>query len=657
MTSTSKLFVRPRRPRQASGDGSQGVRVAQIVARPSIKSRIRCRRLHRDDGYAIALTGLLIIPILAFTGFAVDLGAWYARAAQIQRAAEAAALAGARYMPNFSRAEQEARAVATKNGFTNGVNGVTVAVSQIPGNSSRIRVTITDPAVSQYFSKLFRSSVEIERLATGELIRPIPMGSPRNFLGTNQLNSSFGSQFVENFWLSVSGYCARREHGDRLTPRTDANGGSGSNSSDSANQGYFRGCVPGAASTPSGNVVANPEYTDQGYFYAVETLSGLSSSWTLQMYDGPHCQYEKTNSQSSNDSGAGNRQNVGTNPNWRGAWSASTQYNQGDVVRYNGRSWIARNTNTGVTPPSVSAQSNGSWSLVARRLYEVIIRDKDRPDDPSQATVLYSIVLDPSTMCKLSNGSDDWRMRWKNVYTFSAAQLAAPSRYFVQVRPLQSETNLQEGQNQFSFRLARNGSFSPCSDDPTISGYSSDCLRLYALSHLGVYANAGGSNPTFYLAEISPEYNNHTLEVELWDPAEGAIAIRLLNPLDQAVAFTWEIACQDGSYQSETGSSCSGENAPQGGYGPGSPDYSGNGKDVSGNVATSLRPWGGRNGQIGKYSGRMLRLKYQLPADMSAAYGGYRWWKIQYVVGSRVGDRTTWSVLVKGDPVRLVPNT
>jgi hypothetical protein len=609
------------------------------------------------------MTALMIVPILAFTGFAVDLGAWYARAAQIQRAADAAALAGARYMPNFARAEAEARTVAAKNGFIDGVNGVSVQVSQVPGNSSRIRVTIEDPRVSQYFSKLFRPTVEIERLSTGELIRPIPMGSPRNFLGTNTMNSGFGSQYVENFWLSVSGYCARREHGDRITPRADAVGGDGS-SGDSASQSNFAGCVPGAPSKPSGSgpVLANPDYTPNGYFYAVETLRGSSSSWTLQMYDGPHCGYESRSSDSNptGDSGAGDAAAVGGTPNFRGNWSSTTAYSARDTVVHQGRTWIARTNSTGRVPPTLPTQSNAYWSLTSRRLYEVIIRGNDRPDDPSQATVLYSITLDPSTMCKFSNGSDNWRNTWKNVYTFTSAQLASPARYFVQIRPLQPpETNLQEGQNQFSLRLARNGSFSPCSDDPTISGYQADCLRLYGLTHLGVYANAGGANPSFYLAQIGPEHNNHVLEVELYDPAEGAVAIRLLDPLGNAVPFTWEIACQDGSYQSETGVSCltTGENAPAGGYGPGSPDYSGNGKSVSGSVGPSQRSWGSRNGQTGKYSGRQLRLRYQLPANIATAYNGYTWWRIQYVVGSSIGDRTTWSVLVKGDPVRLVPNT
>ena len=53
------------------------------------------RRMRGESGYVLAMIGMLIIPLLAFTAFAVDLGSWYAPGvARMQRAADAAALAG-----------------------------------------------------------------------------------------------------------------------------------------------------------------------------------------------------------------------------------------------------------------------------------------------------------------------------------------------------------------------------------------------------------------------------------------------------------------------------------------------------------------------------------------------------------------------------------
>ena len=48
------------------------------------------RRVRGEKGYALVLTALMLLPLLAFTGFATDVGAWYARASRIQRAADAA---------------------------------------------------------------------------------------------------------------------------------------------------------------------------------------------------------------------------------------------------------------------------------------------------------------------------------------------------------------------------------------------------------------------------------------------------------------------------------------------------------------------------------------------------------------------------------------
>ena len=49
------------------------------------------RRTRRERGYAAVLTALILVPLLGFAGFAVDVGAWYSRAASLQRAADSAA--------------------------------------------------------------------------------------------------------------------------------------------------------------------------------------------------------------------------------------------------------------------------------------------------------------------------------------------------------------------------------------------------------------------------------------------------------------------------------------------------------------------------------------------------------------------------------------
>ena len=91
------------------------------------------RRVRGEEGYVLVLTALLLLPLLAVTGLAVDLGAWYARAAAIQRAADAAALAGVVYLPDLGAATTRAESVAAANGFADD-GRITVDVTQISGS-------------------------------------------------------------------------------------------------------------------------------------------------------------------------------------------------------------------------------------------------------------------------------------------------------------------------------------------------------------------------------------------------------------------------------------------------------------------------------------------------------------------------------------------
>lgn len=229
----------------------------------------------RDGGYVIAMTAMLMLPLMAFTGLAVDLGAWYARAAQIQRTTDAAALAGVAFLPIPDGDPIAASlAVAEENGFKDGEDGIEVTAEPLVGD--RMRVTITDNSVPQYFTRVFRSSVSITRSSTAEYVPPIRMGSPRNFLGTGRAptvsTSDAGlpsSMIRENFMLSVNGPCDRAEDGDlRQSERM------GNNSSSNK-------CTGGDA---------NPEYESTGYAYGITVNAGYSAgNLVVEVYDGAYC--------------------------------------------------------------------------------------------------------------------------------------------------------------------------------------------------------------------------------------------------------------------------------------------------------------------------------------------------------------------------------
>ena len=214
------------------------------------------RRRRRDErGYVIVLLALSMVVLMMFVGFSVDVGGWYARASKIQRAADAAALAGVIWMPDLNAATAAATAAATKNGFTSGGN-INVAVSAVTGNDHQLRVTISDAKVQQFFSQLAVSNKSISRFATAEYVLPVPLGSPDNTLG-NQSNTD-----TKNLWASIS------------APFTDKNNG----------DPYSTKCTNGSAGTSCSQT--NTEDRDTGYLYSIDVPSaGVGKTLTLQVWD------------------------------------------------------------------------------------------------------------------------------------------------------------------------------------------------------------------------------------------------------------------------------------------------------------------------------------------------------------------------------------
>ncbi|MGZ8803518.1 MAG: pilus assembly protein TadG-related protein, partial [Mycobacterium sp.] len=136
------------------------------------------------------LSSFVIIGMVAVV---IDVAWFWTNQQQMQRAADAGALAGAVYLPgDRTSAYAAARAEATKNGYTSGVGAVTVTPEQDSGNSRRLRVTISGP-VDAYFAKVFCAIADCTEQATArvvglaEFVLPVPMGSPQNYFGVGYL--------------------------------------------------------------------------------------------------------------------------------------------------------------------------------------------------------------------------------------------------------------------------------------------------------------------------------------------------------------------------------------------------------------------------------------------------------------------------------------
>src|SRR5437588_4106466 len=141
-----------------------------------------------QSGQTLVIVALMIVALLGFTGLVTDI-AWYeVNLMRVQRAADAAALAGVVYLPgNIIGAQTAAQQEASKNGFTD--NGTTIRVIATPEalNNRILGVTVTAP-VRSWFARLFGvTQFNLRRNARAEFVLPVPMGSPENYYGINVL--------------------------------------------------------------------------------------------------------------------------------------------------------------------------------------------------------------------------------------------------------------------------------------------------------------------------------------------------------------------------------------------------------------------------------------------------------------------------------------
>src|SRR5256885_14371984 len=188
-------------------------------------------RLSSDDrGQTLVVVALLLTMLLGFVGLAVDV-AWYElNLVRMQRAADAAALAGVVYLPgNPTGAVIAALAEATKNGYVTGLGGVSVVPRQDPINGRVLDVTVQAP-VQTYFARLFgTATVQGSRTAAAEFVLPVPMGSPQDYYGIANLcrnvdvptacptipsATGVGALAPQGFWGTVLTRGSNRANGD-----------------------------------------------------------------------------------------------------------------------------------------------------------------------------------------------------------------------------------------------------------------------------------------------------------------------------------------------------------------------------------------------------------------------------------------------------------
>ncbi len=569
------------------------------------RSRKPWREKSRGErGVVIVWFALLLVMLLGFAGFAVDLSNWWLQADRLQRAADAGAHAGVVYLPaDLPTATTTAKYEIKQNGYTVSGSGAdaTVVVNQEP-NPNRLRVRLTTTVPTYFVGLLGVDSVTLTRDAVAEYVAPIAMGSPENRLG-NDPEINYNPQV----WAMVGGPKSNKEWGDRYQAKPCKSGNSG--------------CTG----------TSNDEYSTDGYLYVVEVKNPPSGQdLKIQIYDASfvdissRCDssYMLTQTQANNL--------VAANPTYYA--DAGSRYAPGLTKWCSGDiDHEGADVNTSFT---VRAPDNTNFSDIDNPIINNANCSPQsfKPYDPTSSTYLYNALRTGSE--SLVDGKAPWTLaetfrRWATICTIPAAQVQE-GRYILQVRtnataaaPTVYNSSVNTGgHNRYSMRAGFGTS--------GLTAVNGDNVTISARGRLPLFANANGANAEFYLARVLPADAGRTLRVSLFDMGDAGSGVtgtlQVLPPIEFASTFSGCEFQLDGGTPSTEASTCKVKN-----------------------VSST------------NYQGKQLIIDVPIPQNYTCTSTSPTgcWIKIsaEYKNNSgtaTVNDVTTWSAAILGNPVRIV---
>ena len=536
-----------------------------------------------------------MVVLIGFTAWAVDFSQWKHETTRMQKAADAAALAGAVFMPENTGgiAFSTAFSVAAKNGYTNGQDGVSIVMQ--PGvQPNQLKVKITKQNDNMFTSVLGFSTTALGKTAVGEYQRAVTMGSPINQFGNDPTiaNPVHGSARYPDFWANVFGPASVKSKGDAVQSNT----------------------CDGVADNCGGG---NRDYDPNGYWYSMD-VSSTSGPLTVDAFDpafahvGDNC---GDNNDGSNLAGAAalpanfNPRFAVSNPATRYSPAATSPYCTGDQYFTEGNN---------VLP----------WTVYKLRGPDLT------PGEPTDNPVLCSVEFPgfkgdlPAALraTTAQAGAPDlfvtYFRQWYRLCSVSSPEIGT---YFLQI-----ETNTRingsaapfgGGANRFAMRAGLGGN------------NQTTAVEFHGHGRMGIYANSPAANTTFYLARVLPGANGRTLVLRFFDVGDAAQAgrITVLPPPDANGAGTF--------------AGCTYTPPPGNSNGPpfGTQTATSSGCSIS-NVSSA------------NYNGQWIEFRIPIPDGYTCNYADPFgcWTRVNFAFPAAVQDTTTWSAQMTGDPVRLI---
>jgi Putative Flp pilus-assembly TadE/G-like len=589
----------------------------------------------KQAGQIIVLFALMLTSLIGLVGIAIDVTYAWRNGLQVQRAADAAAMAGVVYLPgNLNGATPSATSTALKianaNGYIDGTNA-TVTADYAPGNTRQLDVQVT-ASVPTFFVRLFGiNNWTITRKARAAYIMPVPMGSPLSYMGVGCFKLATGT--APPCATAGSGYANSGVTTAGTTGGTPL-GSLGAWGAISAPGGYQ---ANGDAYAPKNNndatwainTTTNVMYPAspgganglKGYFYTV-TIPPAASNGAIQIFDPGFCAMGAPTTPTG-------LPNYGAGDHWVNSGKSGRSY---PVSTY----YYVYNTNN---QPLLGPTNWTYMNISSGSMFE-----NETGGDNSTAGAYNQSAADA---CTAAAGNDDFHNKW---YTLASGLPAGT--YEVQVTTtninpttgaVTGETSdATNGQNMFAIQISDTGGAVP----PTVFGYDK----------MAVYNNLAGSNlpQQFYIAQVDKDTGaGKTLTIDFFDIGDSSAGyIQILSPdggTPHVVPF---------NYTTYNFNSSLSKVGPPGNCSGGTSD------SCSGAGVTKITV--AKTGVGSSFNNTWIEITIPLSSDPVTGYGATGlwgpdsnpankgWWQIQYVV-TAASDLTTWSVNVNGNPVHLVP--
>ncbi len=556
-----------------------------------------------ERGQVLVIFVASMVMFVGLLAVVADVSWFWVNSLRVQRAADAAALAGVVWLPGDpGTGRTRARAEAQKNGYTHATGSVVVTADPDSQNTRRMNVTVSAP-VPTFFMRYFGiTQLTAVRDSKAEYVLPVPMGSPQNYYGVYELCRVSGSSLAcsaqpgpvsgtlasQNFFGAIEGQGSNRSTGDAYAPNYN------------------------------GNPTINAQYDPNGYYYKVEVPSAGATVW---VFDPTFC---------ATTSGPGGG-HLGTGDHWLGAatpvstyyrlWNTSgTDYTTADDVRAD----VVGDDNL------FAAESQVDKSTAYSQAAAIGGQNNDFSDGGEPTLASTQDCAAGALPASTATMGRHWHNRW-----WPLASNVAAGVYRIQVMttdPANGTANRNQNfENMFSLAVTGGGSGQ----------------RVYGHGRMITYANIVGGSQTFYLAQIDAIHAGKQMVIDLFDPGDvGQKAwLELLSPDGD----TYQLQTFD--YTADNGRSGTNTTCIQtfGGGGPSPP------AGCSQNATSG--------GQF--YGNSWLTITFRLPINYGTfSQGGgppltptgeteAGWWKVRYTVNN-ANDTTTWGVTLRGNPVHLI---